>query len=502
MNDGQLATAIKNYSTNAETGELITLVKKLYADGKRQKYTALLLIKMLEDVDPDMMSLLGDSYYQGDAVEKDLLKAEELFSRAAKRGSVRADYDIAWLFYDKGNYKQAIDYFQRCKNNVTNFTFSQMGKIFHCLGYAYSNLAEPDYQRAVECFSEAAEKYNNTLSYRQLGILAIQDERNRDIPKALRYFEYAAQRGDLYSVHEMAYAYLYGIPDVIERDLSKAEQYLRPHEDCVYWDVLTDLGVLYKRKENWHRSAYFFQQAWNLREDVACAGDLGYAYFRIGEYLKAEEYLKYADKHGDSSYSDFLGRMYSQGILGYCNKKLAIQYYEHAYQKNQLNNVYTCMEYLELLIDEGQFAKAFEVADTGETQYNDIEFVYQKAKLVLQGKARNISEDEAAEMLEDVARYDGYQDQAHFELGRYYYIKRRYLRAVKHLSASFDTGDTEAAVIIGRIYEKGDGSISIDFNKAYEWYSKAANAGDRIGKAEAECFRKGMFGGYKRYRHI
>lgn len=497
----QLNVAIREYAINANPADLITAAKRLYDESDECRYTALLLMKMFGEADPDLLSLLGDCYYQGNGVDKNLAKSENLFRRAAQRGSMRADYDVAWLYYDQGNYKQAIEYFLRCKNNIEHFTSSQRGKIYHCLGYAYGNLADPDYRKAADYYSEAAEKYGNVLSYRQLGILCIQDEHNRDIAKALRYFDFAAQKGDLYSVHEMVYAFLYGIPDIVEQDLSKAEQYLQPHEDCSYWDVLIDFGVLNKKRENWKKSAHYFQRAWDLRESAACAGDLGYAYFRLGEYQNAERYLKYADEHGDYSYSDFLGRIYSDGKVGYRNKKLAIQCYGHAYSNNQLNNVYTCMEYIELLIEDGQYEKAYEVADSGEQQYNDIEFIYQKAKLVLQGRVWKISKDEAAEMMEDVAEYDGYEDQAHYELGRYYHSNRRYMRAIKHLSASFDKGDVEAAVIIGHIYEKGDGSISADPTKAYEWYVKAANAGSSIGKAEMACFRSGIFGGYKRFRH-
>ncbi len=498
----QLNAAIKKYALSADAKELVAAAKRLYDEKDECRYTALLLMKMFEEADPDLCSLFGDCYYQGNGVEKNTAKAESFFRRAAQQGSMRADYDVAWLYYDQGNYKQAIDYFLRCKNNIEHFTSSQRSKIYHCLGYAYSNLADPDYRKAVEYYSEAAEKYENILSYRQLGVLCIQDEHNRDIAKALRYFDFAAQKGDLYSVHEMVYAFLYGIPDIVEKDLAKAEQYLSPHEDCSYRDILIDFGVLNKKRENWKKSAHYFQRAWDLGESAVCAGDLGYAYFRLHDYPNAERYLRYADERGDYAYSDFLGRIYADGKVGYRNKTLAIQCYGRAYSNNQLNNVYTYTEYIELLIEDGQYEKAYEVADSGEQQYNDIEFVYQKAKLVLQGKVRKISKDEAAEMMEDVVEYDGYEDQAHYELGRYYHANRRYMRAIKHLSASFESGDVEAAVILGRIYEKGDGSISADTTKAYEWYVKAANAGSSTGKAEMACFRSGLFGGYKRVRHI
>jgi len=497
----QLNTAIREYAINANPANLIAAAKQLHGDQDACRYTALLLMKLFEGADADLLSLLGDCYYQGNGVGKDPAKAEHLFHKAAQKGSVRANYDIAWMYYDQSNYKQAIEYFLHCKNNLAHFTSSQQGKIYHCLGYAYSNLADPDYRKATEYYSESAEKYGNVLAYRQLGILCIQDEHNRDISKALRYFDFAAQKGDLYSVHEMVYAFLYGIPDIVEQDLSKAEQYLQPHEDCSYWDILIDFGVLNKKRENWKKSAHYFQRAWDLRESAACAGDLGYAYFRLSEYENAEHYLKYADAHGDYSYSDFLGRIYAEGKVGSCNKRLAAQCYGHAYSNNQLNNVFTYMEYVDLLIETGQYEKAYDVAESGDQQYNDIAFVYQKAKLVLQGKVWKLSKEEAAELMEEVVQYGSYAGQAHYELGRYYHSERRYMRAVKHLSASFDNGDAEAGVMIGRIYEKGDGSISADPAKAYEWYVKAAHAGSSTGKAEMECFRSGIFGGYKRFRH-
>lgn len=67
---------------------------------------------------------------------------------------------------------------------------------------------------------------------------------------------------------------------------------------------------------------------------------------------------------------------------------------------------------------------------------------------------------------------------------------------------AFEIGEPDAAFFLGKLYESGGGTINADVNKAFEWYSKAAEAGSVIAQEEVSCFKKGLFGGYRRIRSL
>ena len=108
----------------------------------------------------------------------------------------------------------------------------------------------------------------------------------------------------------------------------------------------------------------------------------------------------------------------------------------------------------------------------------------------------------AAEMLETCIRYNEHKAESYLALGEYYLQAREYRKAEGIYTEAFNDGVADAAVYLGRIHEQGGGSIKSDANYAYDWYLKAANAGSRLGKLETECFKKGMFSGYKRFKNI
>lgn len=493
-----LQHAIHEFSVNANPDALISHVKDLdYLENN--PYMGLLLLRMLANKDPDVLSLLGDRYYQGIGVLQDKNKSVCFFQEAAKQGSVRANYDLGWLYYDQKKYKHAIEYFLICEKRLSEFPSTQQGKILHCLGYAYCNLSDPDYQRAITFLLEAGDKFGNKLSYRQLGCIYSTANQIENFEKSLQFYSKAANLGDMYSVHKVASAYIFGIDGKLDRDLDKAEQILLPHRNCDDWEVLTDLAILYKKREQWVQATATFEKAWAIQEEPFVAGELGYQYYRDNQFSKAEKLLRYADEHGNYSYSDFLGRMYLSGDLGSQNPMIASNFYCHAYDNGMLNNVFTYVEYVELLCELGQYNKAFEVADKGEEVYNDIEFVYQKAKLVLNGYVRDqISMELAEDMMLSSIGYDIHNTEACIILGNYYKTIYEYRNAEKYYLDAFSAGEAEAAVYLGRLYECGGGSIRADIAKAVEWFQKAANAGSRVGQKELQCFRKGILGGYRR----
>lgn len=505
-------TALKDFSVNYIPTGLVHNVSTLRANGGQDLHTALLIMKMFEDSHPELQSELGDCYYQGEGLSQSTEKARIMFQKAAQKGSVRAQYDLGWYYYDRGEYLRAIDNFSLCISHKTELDDHKVSRSYACLGDAYSKISEPKISTAVENLSIAADKYHNGFACRRLGqIFSQSDSHHFDPDKAIRYFELGASCGDVISAHELGINYILGDENLrIKPNGRKAESVLLPFVDFGEYDILRDLALLYQRgdsdngiSKSYPKAKSYYEQAWALQQNPFMAANWGYVYFCLDEYRNAEKMLVIADSGGYSDYSDFLGRMYREGFLGNKDLNKAAYYYGRAYDSGELNNVFTCGEFAELLEEVGDYQKAYDVADKGEEKFNDIGFVFIKAKLVLTGKVTNrISLDRAAEMMELCIRYNTHKEDAHMMLGKYYLSVREFRKAEKQYLDAFAIGIADAAVYLGRLYENGGGTINTDCNKAYEYYMKAASAGSTLGREEVSCFKKGMFGGYRRIRSL
>lgn len=505
----QISDAVRKYSNYAKRNELAAVAKHLHSEGDEQKYTALLLMKMLENEDPDVQSLLGDCYYQGTGVYKNLDKAVSMFRSASNKGSTRADYDLAWYYYDTKDYVRAIEHFKRCIAPESGLDDGTVGRSHRCMANAYANMPNADMQQAVNHWVIASEKYQDSFASKKLALWYFEkDSDHFDATKSLYYFRKAADQGDTYAIDRLARFYIWGESSIgISKDHAEAERILLPHKDLGDADILRSLGLIYRMGEgvrkDYELSRMYLEASWAINDAAITAADLGYVCFLLNDYSAAEKMLKIADSRGSTFFSDFLGRIYKDGLSGRKDLYLASQYYESAYRAGNLNNVFTCDEYAQLLLDTGNFEHAYDVADQGEKEFNDICFVYIKASLVMGGKVRNkMSLDRAAEMLEACIRYNEHKAESYMALGEYYLQAREYRKAEGIYIEAFNDGIVDAAVCLGRMHEQGGGSIKADANCAYDWYSKAAAAGSRIGKLETECFKKGMFSGYKRFKNV
>lgn len=507
-----IGAACKEFSVHNSGAELIRLIPALRGSGSQGSHTALLIMKIFESINPELQSELGDCYHEGNCVTKDSPKALALFCEAARRGSARSQYDLGWYYYKRNEYLRAVEFFELCISRKDELQEKDMGAIYACLGDAYTRLSEPKISSAIEMLTIAADKYHEGYACRRLGDLYAQTGTNHfSAEKAIKNYEQGASYGDTTSTHLLAISYILGNEELgIEVDLQKAERLLLPLAGKSDYHILRDLGLLYQEGEadgpvpmDLQKSKQYYERALELRKSPLLASDLGYVYYRLSEYKKAEEMLAYADAEDYRDKSDFLGRMYKDGLLGSKDLNKAAYYYGRAYEKDALNNLFTFAEYAELLECIGSYAWAYDVAAAGETRFNDICFVFIQASLVLNGHLGDrMPLHQAAERMELCVSYKTNLPEAHMALGRYYLYIGEYRKAEKNYMDAFSLGVPEAAVLLGRLYEKGGGTIPASPSRAYEWYLRAANAGSEIGKAEADCFRKGMFGGIKRYRNL
>ncbi len=512
MNQGnnadRLNAAICDYSNNADISKLIAIAKDLNNTEGESHYTALLLMKMLESADPDVQSLLGDCYYQGTDVHKDLDKAVSMFHSAANQGSERADYDLAWYYYDIKDYMRAIEHFKKCIAPESGLDDANVGRSHRCMANAYANMPNADMQQAVKHWKIASDKYHDSFASKKLGMWYSESGTDHcDANMCQHYLSIAIEKGDTEAAHRLAQLYIFGDEYLgIKADGYSAKQILQSFSDGQDVDLLVDLALLYRGGEgipkNYDLSKMYFEKAWNIFPSPWLASQLGYVYFLLNDYANARNKLEYADNGGVYYFSDFLGRMYREALGGPADFYRAKKYYEHAYRNDSMSNFFTFSEYADLLVEIGDYQEAYAVSAKGVDIHNDIHFYFIMAKLVLTYQIRNQMEyAEAIDILDECIRRDFHTQEANWILAEYCNHTHRYQRAIRHYVAAFESGNADAAVEIGRIYEKGDGSVGLDPNVAYDWYMKAANAGSATGQAQVECFTKGFLGKVKRIRN-
>lgn len=506
-------SAIKDFSVNYKTAALIKAAPILKENGGNDLYTALLIMKIFESVNPELQSELGDCYYQGEGVVQDIDKSLELFKKAAAKGSLRAQYDLGWFYYDRSEYLRAVEYFSCCLSRAAELDEFKLSRCHACLGDSYLKISEPKFSTAVEHLAIAADKYRNAFACCRLGMIyGEKDKQHFDAVKAIKYYELAISYGDVRAAYILASAYVKGNAELgIETDFRKAEKILLKFSESDNPELLFIAGLLYMKDDtengfesDFHKSKKYFERLYQKDEDPSVEANLGYVYYRLDEYENAEKMLLLAERHGNYAYLDFLGRMYKDGLLGEKNLGKALVYYKKAYdERGALNNLFTFGEYAELLKDSGYYHEAYAVSDQGLTQYNDAHFLFIRASLVINGNVTDgISSSEAAIDLEACSRFETHKKEAHMMLGNYYRTVREFRKSENNYMQAFDMGVADAAYYLGKLYESGGGTISADINRAYEWYSKAANAGSVSGANEAACFKKGLFGGYRRVRSL
>lgn len=502
--------ALVQYSFSLNEEELLDAVLN---NQNKKSYTCLLIMQMLKKTQISACEILGNFYKDGDIVYKNEETAVSLIKVAANQGSPIANYSLGWFFHEKKDYMIAIDYFNKCieLNNVLDEDY--LGDVYSCLGDCYLNITEPKLSEAFNCLLTAADKYHDAYACRRIAIEFLDSNKEYYSPeKGIKYLKQSVELKDIIGAILLADYYITGNKKLnIDKNLKIAQDILLPYVNEDDIDVLMSLGDIHLFGEETSqfvpgksKACFYYEKAWKIEKRDQIASKLGLAYYMCNNYLVSQEMLIIADAGGITDYSDFLGRMYKDGKLQEINEEKALYYYGRTYDQGTLNNMYTYMEYVELLVKCGRYYKAYNVADKGFTTFNDVCFLFVKADLVLNKKYKGQMKPEDAERdLEICIKYNYKVKESHNILADYYMRIGNYRGAEKHYMDAFNNGLADAAVYLARLYEKGGGSIQSNTNLAYEWFKKAADAGSYLGKQELECWKPGLLGlRFKRYRSL
>lgn len=529
----RFGSKLQDYAVDGNAEGLSKALLHYYdeAENDEEVFVSYLLAKMLEPHTVDAKVVQGEGYLSGNALVSNPQKARALFEEAAKAGSARGLYDIGIYYYFDKEFARAIEYLERCLK-VGDLDDSKLGLCYGTLGDSYSRLPTPQLHKAIENLNVAVTKYHIPYAASRLGEIYMDQSSPSERRKGLAYLEEAAKNGDADAASSLAKLYVYGDEELgITPNRIKAEQLLTPHSDSEHVGVQYLLAQMYLfgvsgedtgGSQGAAKAIAPLEKLWNSTHSAVVADKLGLAYYLLGRRREACDLWEYSDREDQCSYLDFLGRIY---IADQNDSERGLRCYDRAYRsEGGLANMFVYSEYMELLIKAGRYDEAFAVAVEGESRYNDIEFVYTEAALVLEGKHSTSNPYRYVQMMQACTDYEGYEIRARRALADYYvqigstteariHLKALYdlgehdaaynlgvvygdepLLAIDWFTKAFEGGNVEAALRLAEVYEKK----KYDADRAYEWYSKAATAGSEVGAAEVKKFKLTVFGHFKR----
>lgn len=152
--------------------------------------------KRVQQGDPWAQYSLGDMYYNGQGVEKDIHEAVNWFRKAAEQGHAEAQFRMGEAYYNgwgvKKNYKEAIKWYQKAASHEIPQAQTALGTMY----YNGTGVVR-SYFNAVWWYSQAAEKgevwaqyYLGNMYRNGLGV-------ERNIKKARALYQKASEQGHL-----------------------------------------------------------------------------------------------------------------------------------------------------------------------------------------------------------------------------------------------------------------------------------------------------------------
>lgn len=297
--------------------------------------------------DPYGTEFVGHAYFEGKVLDKNVDKAIEYYEKASK---INFDYVCLYLYdtycekYDESTAN--IKYIDFLRLLASQGNTGAMTLLYNY--YITDEIVPKDEKTALYYLNQAVEK-GNPDAICDLGCAYMSGEVEafgKDEEKGRTLIEKAASMNSERALYLIADAYCYGL-DGYEKDITKAKEYF---EKCIeigdgyYSDALCDLGLELVDSKNSifdsERGISLLKRASELDNDSATSY-LGYMY-EMGLYLTADTdkaivYYKKAveNDHAKSQYR--LGRLLLDGLFGAPkDEKLAINLFERAAQQGYL----------------------------------------------------------------------------------------------------------------------------------------------------------------------
>ena len=340
-----------DYRLNVEIAESISDKAKEQYDLKNysKAYSLFSLVAMIGLAEAQCR--LGNLFETGKGIEKDSLKAEEWYTKAAEQGNAEAMYSLGRLYCEQKNDKaKAFHYFQLSseKNHLETLV---------CLGCCYENGygTEINLDKAIELTAKAAEQdcarakrimglyYENGTGVEMNTAKALEwyikaaeqgdasaqcslgfhykygKGVDRDLVKAVEWYTMAAEQGFATAQNNLGNCYHGGTG--VEKDLAKAVEWYNKAAEQGYASAQYNLGLCYEEGDGVEKDIakaveWFLKAAEQGDANAQCTLGLCYSYSKGVKHdpIKAFEWFTKAAEQGNATAQFNLGICYENGI--------------------------------------------------------------------------------------------------------------------------------------------------------------------------------------------
>ena len=426
------------------------------------------------------------SLYGLDGAQIDLADAHTNFTKSQELGNTDANFYLGvladWYGYPKKDYEQAKVYYEQSGDNP----YAQIS-----LGFLYYNGqgVEQDMEKGKELFQSAVDQ-GVVEGYYGLAKVA---ENAGDIETALEHYNKVVQEGaeQFYIVSAMSdIGYVYDNGFGVEQDGTKAVEWYTKAADLGHSEAMYCLGYEYYIgfgvEQDGTKAVEWYTKAADLGHSGAMY-NLGNMYDNGGvveqDSTKAVEwYTKAADlDYSEAMYC--LGNMYDNGFGVEQDSTKAIEWYTkaadlgHSEAMNNLGYMYAKGDGVEQDHD-----KALEWYVKSLSSFPDYE-VYKMIVDILHGEDAAEKWFEESGDAEKMMALAGLYRSNYSENGEQ--VLPDFDKAIEWYTKAADLGNTDAMKMIGYMYTLGSlyGGED-DLEKAIEWYQKAAD----LGNADAQSY--------------
>lgn len=195
------------------------LIGKIYLEKGKKEEGINWLKKAAEHENPLAQYTIGKLYLKGEEVEKDPMKAKELFQKAAQQEHEYAQYYLGKMYLlgedTEQNIEEAVKWFEKASENGNQYAQYQLGKI-----YLTGINGNQNMKKALEWLKKSAEQNNQYAQY-MLGKIYMNGMGvEKNLQESVKWFEKSAEQENGYAQYYLGKIYLQS------RDMEKAGEWI------------------------------------------------------------------------------------------------------------------------------------------------------------------------------------------------------------------------------------------------------------------------------------
>lgn len=435
-------------------------------------------------------------YESGYILESNHNKFIKKLEKLSSNGFSKATVELANK-YISIDQTLALKYYLQCLNNQK----IDQGEINEQIGFLYFDSTMLETKDAFQYLKVAADQYNRGFAQFVLASMYFNGEGvEKDIEISYSYCIKAANNNDEHAEYWLGKDLIFALEYPLNQDIELGLSYLKRSAEKGYRNAQYMLGSLYFdgdyiEKDNDKAEDYLNKAKYNGIQNAYSY--LGQLYYERGEYDKAKEHLEKAyNEFHVMLWAETLVRIYKNGLGCPAEPQKAVALIDDMIQNNSSN--VEDVEFAANCYYEGKMV--VRDMDKAVRYYKIIENNNPSAKyklgcIALDESSSVLSKNDCIWYLE-YAGVNGYPD-AFSKLAHYFLSMNNRDRALDYFKRSFNAGNIDDGVMVGRIYEAGTLSIYRNMNEAVNWYKIAAEKGSVKAKEELTHIKSGLFG-YKR----